>query len=108
MFLVSSCVERTKHTECYYDTVTTYAKVVDLRPHPEGNGRVAVILRFEGSALAAEDQELGALKPQLFIDHDFLVRNNIEIGHKYEATVSELVKGDCKTKLTVAFSHGFE
>jgi len=78
-----------------------------MKPHPEGNGRIAVILDFKASSLALEDQEMGDLKG-IKIDHDFIVRNNIELGNQYEVTVSELTKGDCKNKLVVAFNHKLE
>lgn len=92
---------------CYYETVETLAEVIDMKPHPDGNGKIAIILDFKASVLALEDQELGELK-QLNIDHDFLTRNGIEMHNKYEVVVSELIKGDCDTKMTVAFNHAFE
>lgn len=106
--VLNSCSEKkNKYAECDYDTVKTFAEVINMKPHPDGNGKIAVILDFKASILALEDQELGALKG-FDIDHDFLERNGIEMNNKYEVVVSELVKGDCDTKLTVAFNHGFE
>ena len=93
--------------ECYYEITETLAEVVDMRPHPDGHGHIAVILDFKASILALDDQELGALRG-VSIDHEFLERNNIEMNNKYEVVVSELTKGDCDTKLTVAFNHAFE
>ncbi|MEZ4721283.1 MAG: hypothetical protein R2813_05330 [Flavobacteriales bacterium] len=107
-FFLDSCSgKKKKYAECDYDTVKTLAEVINMKPHPDGNGKIAVILDFKASVLALEDQELGALKG-VEIDHDFLERNGIEMNNKYEVVVSELVKGDCDTKLTVAFNHGFE
>lgn len=107
--LLSGCDQSASQAngECYYETVTTNAEVIGLKPHPEGNGRISVILDFKASILALEDQEMGELK-DVNIDHDFLVRNHVEIGNKYEVSVTELVRGDCKTKLTVAFMHDLE
>lgn len=102
----ASCGDAPKATnsECYYETVDTKAEVINMKPHPDGNGRISVILDFKASVLALDDQEMGELKG-VFIDHDFLERNHIEMGNQYEVTVSELIRGDCKTKLTVAFKH---
>lgn len=99
--------QQATYPECYYDTVESMAEVIDMRPHPDGEGRIAVVLDFKASVLALDDQELGALK-DLHIDHDFIERNNIELNNQYEVVVSELQKGECETKLTVAFSHAFE
>jgi hypothetical protein len=93
--------------DCHYETIETLAEVIDMRPHHDGDGRIAIYLDFKASILALEDQELGDLK-EIKIDHEFLTRNNIQLNTKYEVTVSELIKGDCKTKLTVAFDSGFE
>ena len=93
--------------DCYYETVETLAEVIDMRPHPDGNGKISIILDFKASVLALEDQELGALKGYQ-IDDKFLKRNHIDMGNKYSVTVSELTKGNCQTKLTVAFDHGFQ
>lgn len=109
LFLHAGCSGKSnaKNSECFYDRVDTHAEVTALKPHPEGMGRIAVILDFKASTLALEDQELGELK-DIKIDHDFLLRNNIEIGNHYEVVVSELTKGDCENKLIVAFNHAFE
>ena len=93
--------------DCYYETVETLAEVIDMRPHPDGNGKISIILDFKASVLALEDQELGNLKGYQ-IDDKFLKRNHIDMGNKYSVTVSELTKGNCDTKLTVAFDHGFQ
>ncbi|MDP4662913.1 MAG: hypothetical protein NWQ55_03495 [Salibacteraceae bacterium] len=73
---------------------------------PAADGTIQVILDFDASSLALEDQDLGKLK-DMKVDHDFLVRNNIEIGNKYSVTVSEITKGDC-TPMFVSFNHSFE
>jgi hypothetical protein len=93
--------------DCYYETVETLAEVIDMRPHPDGNGKISIILDFKASVLALENQELGNLKGYQ-IDDKFLKRNHIDMGNKYSVTVSELTKGNCDTKLTVAFDHGFQ
>ncbi len=106
-FFSFGCKEQgQKSNNCDYVTVETLAEVIDMRPHPDGDGKIAIILDFKASVLALEDQEMGALKGY-HIDHKFLTRNHIDMGNKYSVTVSELVKGDCDTKLTVAFDHGF-
>lgn len=106
-FFSFGCKEQVqKSNNCDYVTVETLAEVIDMRPHPDGDGKIAIILDFKASVLALEDQEMGALKGY-HIDHKFLKRNHIDMGNKYSVTVSELVKGDCDTKLTVAFDHGF-
>ena len=109
--LISStgCKQNTENSggDCYYETVETLAEVIDMRPHPDGNGKIAIILEFKASVLALENQELGDLKGYQ-IDHKFLKRNHIDMGNKYSVTVSELTKGNCETKLTVAFDHGFQ
>lgn len=102
---ISSCSNQSGG-ECFYDTIDTKAKVVDIKPHEDGNGQIAVVLSFEASKLALDDQELGALK-DISIDHDFIVRNNIELGNRYDVTVSELTKGDC-TPSFVSFHHSLE
>lgn len=110
LFLVAACDSQQSgkaSSECYYETVETIAEVIDMKPHPDGDGRIAVIMDFKASVLALEDQELGKLRDAK-IDHDYLERNGIEMGNKYEVTVSELTRGDCDTKLTVAFHHSFE
>ena len=103
------CKQNTKQSggDCYYETVETLAEVIDMRPHPDGNGKIAIILDFKASLLALEDQELGDLK-NYQIDDKFLKRNHIDMGNKYSVTVCELTKGNCETKLTVAFDHGFQ
>lgn len=108
-FLFSACSEKSKSKgeECFYETIETHAEIKELKPDPAVKGKILVILDFKASILALEDQELGALKG-FEIDHDFLVRNGIELGNQYEVAVSELVKGECDTKLTVAFNHNFE
>ena len=78
-----------------------------MKPHPDGNGRISVVLDFKASVLGLEDQELGELKG-LKIDHAFLERNGIEMHNKYDVVVSELIKGNCDTKMTVAFNHAFD
>lgn len=93
-----------KGEDCIYETVDTYAEVIDMKP--AADGKILVILDFDASSLALEDQELGKLK-DLKIDHDFLVRNNIELKNKYSVTVSEITKGDC-TPIFVSFNHSFE
>jgi len=105
IFLVSACAEKTKRSDCDYDIVTTYAEITDIKPHPEGNGRIAVIMDFKASVLALEDQEMGDLRGTK-IDHDFIVNNNLEIGLKYEVNVSQIVRGDC-TPQFVSFNHEF-
>ena len=101
------CSESAKDSdECYYEVIDTEAEVINLKAHPEGEGRIAVILDFKASSLALEDQELGALK-DVKIDHDFIERNNIEIGNRYSVNVSELTKGDC-TPQFVSFNHSLE
>ena len=65
-----------------------------MRPHPDGNGRISVIMDFKASVLAMEDQEFGDLRG-IKVDHDFIVRNNFEIGLKYEVNVSQIIEGDC-------------
>lgn len=106
-FFISCKQKGSQDNECFYELVETHAEVIDLKPHPEGNGRIAVVLDFKASSLALDDQELGDLK-DIQIDHAFLERNHIEIGNKYEVTVSELSKGDCENKLIVAFNHKLE
>lgn len=108
-YVLVGCTNTSKDSagDCYYETVETLAEVIELKPHPDGNGKIAVILDFKASVLALEDQELGALKGY-HIDHKFLMRNHIDMGNKYSVTVSELTKGNCETKLTVAFDHGFQ
>lgn len=108
--LLLSCTSgKQKPPECYYETVKTLAEVINIKPHPtEGkDGRILVMLDFKASVLALEDQELGNLM-QHRVDHAYLERNNITLGYKYEVEVTELTKGDCETKLTVAFLHKFE
>ena len=108
VLLSTSCGENKQASgDCNYEITETLAEVIALRPHSDGDGRIAIYLDFKASILALEDQELGDLK-DIRIDHEFLTRNNIQLNTKYEVTVSELIKGDCKTKLTVAFDHGFE
>ncbi|MDP4685866.1 MAG: hypothetical protein NWR83_05695 [Salibacteraceae bacterium] len=93
-----------KGGDCFYNYVDTYAKVIEMKPAADGT--IQVILDFDASSLALEDQDLGKLK-DMKVDHDFLVRNNIEIGNKYSVTVSEITKGDC-TPMFVSFNHSFE
>jgi hypothetical protein len=107
LFACDSKQNSASGSDCSYEIVSTLAEVKELKPYPDGNGKIAVILDFKASVLALDDQELGALK-NLHIDHDFLERNGIEIHNKYEVTVSELIRGNCDTKLTVAFDHSFE
>lgn len=102
--LIACTTPSNKSQDCFYSTIDTHAEVIDLKPGV--NGKIRVILDFEASKLALEDQELGELK-NLEIDHDFLVRNNIEIQNKYSVTVSEITKGDC-TPIFVSFNHAFE
>lgn len=102
---LSSCSNKAKPGDCNYDMVTTYAEITDMRPHPEGNGRIAVIMDFKASVLAMEDQEFGKLRG-IKVDHDFIVRNNFEIGLKYEVNVSQIIEGDC-TPQFVSFNHEF-
>lgn len=103
---VSSCSNKaTTNNDCDYDIVTTHAEITNMKPHPDGNGRIAVIMDFKASVLALEDQELGELK-EITIDHDYIVRNNLEIGLKYEVNVSQIIKGDC-TPQFVSFNHEF-
>gem|GEM_PF-388763 len=97
------CKQEPKNTDCTYDTITTMAEIKEIKPHADGQGRIAVVLDFKASKLALEDQELGDLK-EISIDHDFLVRNNLSLGNKYEVVVSEIVSGDC-TPLFVSFNH---
>ncbi len=92
--------------DCFYDTIDTKAKVIDVKSHADGEGRIAVILSFEASKLGLSDQEMGDLK-NVSIDHDFLARNNIEIGNRYDVTVSEITKGSC-TPSFVSFHHSLE
>lgn len=106
-FLFTACNSAPeKSGECYYDRVDTLAEVTELKPHPDGNGRIAVILDFKASPLAFKAQELGELM-DFTIDHDFLVRNNIEIGNQYEFVVSTITSGDCTPQI-VAFNHAFD
>ena len=104
-FVASSCANKTKSNDCDYDRVETYAEIIDIRPHADGNGRIAVILDFKASVLALEDQELGVLK-DFEIHHDFIVRNNLEIGLKYSVDISQITKGDCTPRF-VSFNHAF-
>ncbi len=101
---VSSCSNKpASNSDCHYDIVTTHAEITNMKPHPDGNGRIAVIMDFKASVLALEDQELGELK-EVAIDHDYIVRNKLEIGLKYEVNVSQITKGDC-TPQFVSFNH---
>ncbi len=93
-----------KGGDCFYNYVDTHAEVIEMKPAADGS--IQVILDFDASSLALEDQDLGKLK-DMKVDHDFLVKNNIEIGNKYSVTVSEITKGDC-TPMFVSFNHSFE
>lgn len=90
--------------DCFYNYIDTYAEVTDMKPGKDGS--ILVILDFDASKLALENQELGDLR-DIKIDHDYLVRNNIEIGNKYSVTVSEITEGSC-IPLIVSFNHSFE
>lgn len=90
--------------DCFYSYIDTHAEVTEMKPGKDG--AILVILDFDASKLALEDQELGDLK-KITIDHDYLVRNNIEIGNKYSVTVSEITEGNC-TPVFVSFNHSFE
>lgn len=92
--------------ECYYDRVDTMAEVMEIKPHPDGEGKIQVIMDFKASPLAFEPQELGALK-DYNIDHDWLERNHIKIGNKYEVVVSSITSGDCIPQF-ISFNHAFE
>ncbi len=106
IFLVSCNSSGNKDGECYYDRVDTMAEVMEIKPHPDGEGKIAVIMDFKASPLAFEPQELGELKGYT-IDHDWIVRNHIEIGNKYEVVVSSITSGDCIPQF-VSFNHAFE
>ena len=106
LFFFVACSSSPDGGECHYDRVDTMAEVIELKPHPEGNGRISVIMDFKASPLAFKNQELGELK-SLKIDHDFLVRNHIELGNQYEVVVTTLTSGDC-TPQFVSFNHSFE
>ncbi|MEX2595424.1 MAG: hypothetical protein WEC59_00735 [Salibacteraceae bacterium] len=106
IFILTSCGSSNSNEHCDYNKVETLAEIIDIKPHPDGNGRIAVILDFKASKLAFEDQELGELRSQK-IDHDYLVRNNIEIGNKYEVVVSEIITGNCTPKF-ISFNHSLE
>jgi hypothetical protein len=90
--------------DCFYNYIDTHAKVIEMKPGKEGS--ILVVLDFDASKLALENQELGELK-NITIDHNYLVRNNIEIGNKYSVTVSEITEGTC-TPVFVSFNHSFE
>ena len=90
--------------DCFYTYIDTHAEVIEMKPGKDGD--ILVILDFDASKLALENQELGDLK-DITIDHDYLVRNNIEIGNKYSVTVSEITEGNC-TPVFVSFNHSFE
>lgn len=90
--------------ECFYETYDVLVTIKDMKPHKDGDGKINVVLDFDGSSLALKDQDLSEFKKDVKIDHDFLVRNNIELGNKYEASVSEISTGDC-IPLFVSFHH---
>jgi hypothetical protein len=106
IFLDACAETSTNKNDCEYDIVETMAEVIDIKPHPKGNGKIEIILDFKASPLAFEKQELGALKG-FDINHEFLVRNNIELGNKYSVQVSSITSGDC-TPLFISFNHAFE
>ncbi len=103
-FLLSCGGGQSNADDCYYETYNVMVRVKNFKPHPDGDGKISVILDFDGSSLAFEDQELSTFKPDVRIDHDFIERNRMEIGNKYEATVSEISEGNC-TPLFVSFHH---
>lgn len=103
---ISACgnEKNSSNEECYYEIYDVLATVKNLKPNPEKDGEILIVLDFDGSSLAFEDQTMNKWKPDVKIDHDFLVRNSIEIGNRYEATVSEISKGNC-TPIFVSFHH---
>lgn len=108
LILVSpvACTDKgANEANCEYDIVDTLAEVIEIKPHPKGNGKIEIILDFKASPLAFEKQELGALKGY-DIDHDFLVRNNIELGNKYSVQVSSITSGNCSPQF-ISFNHSF-
>lgn len=96
-----------KSPECYYESYDTYAEVIEIKDHPDGDGRKAVMMDFKASKLALATQELGDLK-DIVIDKKFVKKHNIRVGNKYEVLVTDLTRGDCEIKQTVAFSHRFK
>lgn len=91
---------------CEYQTTDVLMTIKDIVDDPEREGFKKVVVSFNASSLALEDQELGELR-DMEITEEYIERKHMHIGNKYRGTVSDLIKGNCQ-ELFLTFEHNLD
>jgi hypothetical protein len=103
IFIFQACT--TDNGPCDYDIARFDAKVTSITPYTEnGDTLYKVMMDFNKSSLAKEEQDLAKLK-DVTIDNAFIKKNRLAVGVIYAGTVSERTSGNC-TPLFVSFDTG--
>lgn len=85
---------------CQYEKDQFEARVMSITPLKDG--KVTVLLDFNVSSLALEDQNLADFVSDE-VNEEFVKSNRIVEGNVYTGTVSEVASGNC-TPIIVSFN----
>jgi len=102
---LGGCNQPTDGGGCEYDTFDFVAEVKDIRPQQDNPDVLDVVLDFNTSTLALEDQTFGELR-EVVVDSAYFKRNHMRVGIKYTGTVSEIRTGTCNP-FFISFNHKF-
>jgi len=90
-----------KSGPCEWDFMRVEAEVTNIEAfsvNEAGDSLYHVMMKFNGSVYSNKEQFMEELR-DIDITRDVLRKNNIRIGNRYKATVSEIRSGNCKSPI---------